>query len=680
MNSSKNQMNSSKTRRNSSKKSVDGHQTKNALNKKVNMNVVNDSFLGKFTFLKFLSFPMRRMKTSSKLYLSIGVTFILILMVLGSFFFSSRIIVKERLSLVEISDTKTAIFDLNILLHDYLLNRRERVLEQWGKRYASGLMLVENFPDNDLILKKYILLGDLFEKEVDEYNQLSELNFVRENLVSENQLFPKKSESRRIGQLIILSQEIVSLVKSIEKSSRAKLVQVEKRNRNLTFILLFILLTVSTLVSMKIAHEISLSITLINQANQDIISGKIKKIRNNQSIYQNLSPEFVELFKSREVMLDTLIGEKKLDLENRRLKSVIDTFGSASGTIDKNGKFVNTNLKLGRLFGRKISELDGQKFSGFVLQPVLLNSAIKRAFNGEILNREINLQTQFGQKNLLIQFVPTNDKSLVDMIIRDLTAERQALSERLVLQETIQKRERESELNKSKMQIFRVTSHELKTPLTPMRMETEMLLEDKTIQFGHREGLENILHSISSLENLINNVIEIAKIQTEGINLYTEKINLESFLQKIISVFIVKAARKNLVLKFESGKLPDVVWDKHRIERLINNLIHNAIKFTIEGSITVKVVKEGNFIAIYVIDTGRGISSKNQKDIFKPFYQVDNSDTRDKGGQGLGLSICEGIVRAHGGKITVKSALGKGSTFKAVLPLNVKQMGVGGLK
>jgi signal transduction histidine kinase len=360
--------------------------------------------------------------------------------------------------------------------------------------------------------------------------------------------------------------------------------------------------------------------------------------------------------------------------ETTKLQAIINVFADASGELDRDARLVQPSKRLAVLFHRNVMDMQHQKLSTFVTNKKVFLRTWKTVMKKELATCELHIATQQGERILLFQFSPYGvGYASIGFVVRDVTRERMVEAQELLRLQSIEEMERLRELGKSKMQILRIISHELKTPLTPMKMETEMMLEDKKLRVERRVGLQNILHSINNLDNLITNIVELAKMKTDGLIIYPAKLNVKKMLRSVVSVYKGQAAKKNLFLSLRCRAIKPVRWDGHRIERLMGNLLHNAIKFTKSGHIAVRARQEGNFVIISVEDTGIGISATEVTKLFEAFYQVDNSDTREKPGQGLGLSICKGIVQAHGGKIVVSSVLGKGSTFTSMLPITVEQ-------
>ncbi len=229
------------------------------------------------------------------------------------------------------------------------------------------------------------------------------------------------------------------------------------------------------------------------------------------------------------------------------------------------------------------------------------------------------------------------------------------------------------ELDKAKSNFLNVISHELKTPLTAISAHLDVLDILKS-NLGKQEikSLEAIKRNEGQLKMLIGNILEVARMESNKFELNLGKMNLKSLINEIVKNLNVLAKQKGIEIKTEIGELPAITADRNRVKEIITNLISNAIKFTEKGSIILKAKKQGRFVLVSVTDTGIGIPKEDINKLFQKFYQVDSSIGRRYGGTGLGLSITKQLVEAHGGKIWVKSTLGKGSTFSFTLPIKQK--------
>jgi signal transduction histidine kinase len=229
-----------------------------------------------------------------------------------------------------------------------------------------------------------------------------------------------------------------------------------------------------------------------------------------------------------------------------------------------------------------------------------------------------------------------------------------------------------------KSQFLANMSHELRTPLNAVLGYTELILDET---FGEvpepiRDSLERARNSGQHLLGLINDVLDLSKIEAGQLTLSLADYAMEEVTQAVVTNVESLATEKKLALHVSvPPDLPPGKGDSRRIAQVLLNLVGNAIKFTEVGEVRVGVtVSDGHFL-VSVADTGAGISETDQTRIFEEFQQADSSSTRKKGGTGLGLAIAKRIVEMHGGRIWVESALGRGSTFRFTLPMRVERAG-----
>ncbi len=233
--------------------------------------------------------------------------------------------------------------------------------------------------------------------------------------------------------------------------------------------------------------------------------------------------------------------------------------------------------------------------------------------------------------------------------------------------------EKLKELDKLKTNFLNTTSHELRTPMTAMKGYVQMILNK---QFGEindeqQEALDVVFRNTERLDTLINDILDISRLESKSMKFLAKPSSMPEIIEDIIKTMGPQAQSKQITLTSNvEENLPEITIDSDRIRQVIINLINNAIKFSPENStITVMGQLTGDTITIKVKDQGRGIPKEKLTDVFDSFFQVDMGVDRSYGGAGLGLSICKGIVLAHGGKIWVESEVDKGSTFQFALPL-----------
>jgi signal transduction histidine kinase len=226
--------------------------------------------------------------------------------------------------------------------------------------------------------------------------------------------------------------------------------------------------------------------------------------------------------------------------------------------------------------------------------------------------------------------------------------------------------------SRHKSEFLANTSHELRTPLNAILGYTELIQDD--IYGPVPDKIRDVLNRVQSngrhLLGLINDVLDLSKIEAGQLILSVGEYSMKEVVQMVVSATGSLAAEKKLTFKtvIEEG-LPRGRGDERRITQALLNLVGNAIKFTEAGEIAIQAAGANGAFQVAVADTGPGIPAEHQQRIFDEFQQIDSSSTRKKGGTGLGLSITKKIIELHGGRLWVESELGKGSTFKFTLPM-----------
>ena len=230
--------------------------------------------------------------------------------------------------------------------------------------------------------------------------------------------------------------------------------------------------------------------------------------------------------------------------------------------------------------------------------------------------------------------------------------------------------------NQHKSEFLANMSHELRTPLNAILGYTELILDNiyGDVPEKIQEVLERLEKNGRHLLNLINDVLDLSKIEAGQLTLSLNEYSMGDVIQTVSTSVEALAAEKGLDLKVEVSKdLTIGKGDEQRIAQVILNLVGNAIKFTDEGEVKIEVTVSNETFLVSVHDTGPGVTEADQQKIFDEFQQADGSSTRKKGGTGLGLSISKKIIDMHGGRIWVESTLGKGSTFRFTLPVRVEK-------
>jgi len=221
-----------------------------------------------------------------------------------------------------------------------------------------------------------------------------------------------------------------------------------------------------------------------------------------------------------------------------------------------------------------------------------------------------------------------------------------------------------------KTEFISTVSHELRTPLTSIKGYIDLILDGDTGEINElqKEFLGIVYQNSERLNNLINDLLDVEKIESGKIEMQFDNFSLTDIVTNAVKTMEPSADKKGLKIISGIKDGIELLGDSDRIMQVLINLISNAIKFTKEGSIKVELKSINGKPEIVVRDTGIGISKSDQKRLFTKFFRADDEYTRSVGGTGLGLSITKTIIEKHGGEIKVKSEVNKGTEFRVILP------------
>ncbi len=224
--------------------------------------------------------------------------------------------------------------------------------------------------------------------------------------------------------------------------------------------------------------------------------------------------------------------------------------------------------------------------------------------------------------------------------------------------------------SRSKSQFLANTSHELRTPLNSIIGYTSLVINGTygALNDTQRDRLEKVIRNGQNLLGLINDVIDLNRIEAGQFTLEQQPLPTATLLDNVIETIQPLAAQKGLTLTRAYADAPPVLGDETRVRQIVTNILANAVKFTHQGGVTVRAAQVDSTVQIEIADTGIGIAPDKIDTVFAEFQQIDNSTTREYEGTGLGMAITKRLVEMHGGHIWLESTPGKGTTFFVTLP------------
>jgi signal transduction histidine kinase len=228
------------------------------------------------------------------------------------------------------------------------------------------------------------------------------------------------------------------------------------------------------------------------------------------------------------------------------------------------------------------------------------------------------------------------------------------------------------ETNRMKSQFLANMSHELRTPLNSIIGYTQLVINGTygALNDTQRDRLEKVVRNGHNLLSLINDVIDLNRIETGRFTLERCPIATHALLSNVLDTITPMASQKGLTITRDFDDVPPVYADEQCTRQIMTNIIANAVKFTHEGGVTVRTITENNMVLFEIADTGIGIAPEQYELVFAEFEQLDNSPTREYEGTGLGMAITKRLIEKHGGRIWLESAPGKGTTFYVTLPVS----------
>ena len=389
------------------------------------------------------------------------------------------------------------------------------------------------------------------------------------------------------------------------------------------------------------------------------------------------------------------ISEKKEELtkSETKIRMIVDTVNDGIIVIDQEGNIDSVNPVGTQVFGYSNNELIGRNFKSLIPAPYdkEYDDYIKY-FTENRKKRILSSVRQIqGKRNdgslfpieLSVNEMQIGDHWMFTALVRDITDRNQAEVElkeakkcaeqaegevRIALEESENLRKIAEQANLAKSEFLANMSHELRTPLNGITGFTEMVLDD-SLSREQRESLNIVKQCSDTLLELINNILDLSKIEAEKTELENISFDIEKLVYNCTDIIRGKLEDKRLEILVDIGDVHFwVTGDSTRLQQVLLNLLSNSIKFTEQGEVLIRLrtleeTDESTCIEFTVHDSGIGMSEDQQRVIFEAFRQADGSTTRKYGGTGLGLAICKKLVTLMGGKISVHSEVEIGTRF-----------------
>lgn len=369
--------------------------------------------------------------------------------------------------------------------------------------------------------------------------------------------------------------------------------------------------------------------------------------------------EFAPIY--REINKLILRQQSRIDLSEKRLLGVIQDAPDPIVVFDRDRIIRLFNPAAERLFEYKAADIIGQNLR--ILLPGSEGDLLSAHVDGVA---KLEWSCQYGQKMYMESHISNAALGSDDWfiaILRDVTAQ-------MELQHTLDRARQDAETaSRMKSQFLTNMSHELRTPLNAILGFTQLLQHDKNLTDPQRERIRIISRSGEHLLSLINDILDIAKIEAGKMEVHSEVFDLHEFIEDLKDMFSLKCQAKALALYVDTlDNLPHYVrGDLGKLRQIMINLLGNAVKFTDEGGISILVGRQQGLIRFAVQDSGRGIPEDEHEKILQPFVQASTND--HEGGTGLGMAITSQYISLMGGRLELTSAPGKGSTFTFSLDL-----------
>ncbi|VVB97629.1 Methanogenesis regulatory histidine kinase FilI [uncultured archaeon] len=401
-------------------------------------------------------------------------------------------------------------------------------------------------------------------------------------------------------------------------------------------------------------------------------SGKVTDVLYNAAVYKDAAGNVAGVFAAARDITDRKRAEEALHRSEEKYRTMIENSNDMIWTLDKQGNFVYYNKRAEEVSGYDLSERIGKSFAPIIVPEDLsrINEIFLDTISGKPQQYEVNIYKKDRSiLTLSVNTAPIFESGEVVGTVsfgRDITEQKKTEEIRI-------EKERLAGISRAKSEFLANMSHELRTPLNAIIGFSELLKNKVAGELTEKQGhyVENVIISSRHLLSLINDILDLSKIEAGKIELQIENIPIPAIIDVSTTLINEKAIKHNITLKKELDPGLDYIEaDPQRFKQILFNLLSNAVKFSKDsGIVTITAKKEGVMAKFQVRDTGIGIKEENLGKLFKAFEQLESGISKAYEGTGLGLSITKKLVELHGGTITAESKYGEGSTFTFLIPI-----------
>jgi len=552
------------------------------------------------------------MKIKNRFYINAGIL-IVPAIILSSVILVMSDRIEEKNKDQEIAhEIHIAISQLDIITYEYLLYHEKRMREQWISKYNSiNEILEKEIEVKKLIRPGFVALSDSFSQVTANYKEKQKL--IQEGAAQAKIDAVLSLEKRLVAQLLIKSSSIISDATRFAEEAHTEATKAQKLTNTLTSILVIILVVSVITTSLIFAKSI-------------------------------LKP-LGELTKGAGI-----IG--KGGLEHKVEVKTKDEIGELANAFNRMTSILTSNLKTITASHDELNkEITERKQAEEELRKLKEELEVKVAERTKELQESVQKLNK-GQKAMLL-------------MVEDLNQTSKELKEANI---------KLKGLDHLKSMFIASMSHELRTPLNSIIGLTGIILQGISgkITEVQRKELMMVKNSANHLLVLINDIIDVSKIEAGKVELVIEELDLSELIQEVSNSFKIAVDKKGLKLSLETPERLIIKSDKRRAKQVIINLMSNAVKYMDKGEIEIKAAKKDECVEVSVADTGIGIKKENIKMLFKQFSRIHVAGMTRVEGTGLGLYISKKIADLLGGEIEAKSEFGKGSKFTFTLPLKHK--------